>query len=52
VRSSLPPGADADEHDIRKTAQLLWELAGRPDGTAERDWQRAEQLVHAAASAR
>jgi hypothetical protein len=48
---SLPPAASGDEHHIRKTARLLWELAGRPDGTAERDWQRAEQLVHAAAAA-
>lgn len=50
VRSSLPPAAGIDERHIRKTAQLLWELAGRPDGTAECDWRRAEQLVHAAAA--
>jgi hypothetical protein len=54
VRPSLPPdsppAAGVDERHIRKTAQLLWELAGRPDGTAECDWRRAEQLVHAAAA--
>jgi hypothetical protein len=50
VSPSLPPADSVEEHHIRKTAQLLWELAGRPDGTAERDWRRAEQLVHAAAA--
>jgi hypothetical protein len=50
VRPSLPPAAGVDERHIRNTAQLLWELAGRPDGTAECDWRRAEQLVHAAAA--
>jgi len=53
VRPSLPPGVSVDEHHVRQTAQLLWELAGRPDGTADCDWSRAEKLVHsAAASAR
>lgn len=33
------------EEQVRQTARLLWELAGRPQGTAENDWQRAEQLV-------
>ncbi len=41
VRPSLPPVAVVDEHHILKTAHLLWDLAGRPVGTAERDWQRA-----------
>lgn len=50
VRPPLPPAAVADEHHIRETARLLWELAGRPEGSAERDWRRAEQLVHAAGS--
>src|ERR1700685_4250525 len=50
VRPSLPPRAADDERRIRKTAQLLWELAGRPDGTAEYDWCRAERLVQAAAA--
>jgi hypothetical protein len=53
VRPSLPPGTDIDEHHVRQTAQLLWEIAGRPHGTAECDWNRAEKLVYsAAASAR
>ncbi len=36
------------EQQIRKTARLIWEFAGRPEGTAERDWQRAEKLVRSA----
>jgi DUF2934 family protein len=50
VRPPLPPAAKAGEHHIRETARLLWEMAGRPEGSAERDWRRAEQLVHQAAS--
>lgn len=50
VRSPLPADAGVNERHIRKTARLLWELAGRPDGTAEHDWHRAEQLVRTAAS--
>jgi hypothetical protein len=49
---SSPAPAGIDEHQVRETAQLLWELAGRPAGTAEYDWRRAEQLVHAAAAGR
>jgi hypothetical protein len=50
VRPSTLPGS-GNEHRVRETAQLLWEMAGRPDGTAEGDWQKAEQLVHSAGSA-
>jgi hypothetical protein len=49
VRPPLPPAAKP-EHNVRATARLLWELAGRPEGTAEQDWRQAEQLVHQAAS--
>jgi hypothetical protein len=30
------------------TARLLWEFSGKPHGTAEKDWFRAEKLVRAA----
>jgi hypothetical protein len=39
------PETENDSHRVRNVAQLLWDLAGRPDGTAERDWYRAERLV-------
>jgi hypothetical protein len=45
---SAPADDRVGDDRVRETAQLLWEFAGRPQGTAERDWQRAEQLVHAA----
>lgn len=32
--------------EIRELAYRLWEQAGRPAGTAEQDWQRAEELLH------
>lgn len=41
--------AGGNEQQIRKTAHLIWEFAGRPEGTAERDWQRAKKVVAAAA---
>lgn len=55
VRAPLPPATGSPatgnkEHRIRQTARLLWEVAGRPDGSAEHDWSRAEQLVRRAAA--
>jgi hypothetical protein len=41
----------SQEGRVREAARLLWELAGRPQGTAQRDWSRAEQLVHSAHAA-
>jgi hypothetical protein len=37
-----------DEPRIRQQAHLLWELSGKPQGTAETDWLRAERLVRSA----
>jgi hypothetical protein len=34
--------------DVTTLAELLWERAGRPDGTAEEDWRRAEAIVKTA----
>jgi Protein of unknown function (DUF2934) len=34
--------------DIPAIAELLWEGAGRPAGTAEEDWRRAEAIVKSA----
>lgn len=44
-RAVAVPG---DDRQIRKTARLIWEFAGRPEGTAERDWRKAEKLAQAA----
>jgi hypothetical protein len=39
-----------EELRVRKTARLLWEFSGKPQGTAEKDWFTAERLVRSAAS--
>jgi hypothetical protein len=45
-------GGLPDEARVRKTARLLWEFSGKPHGTAENDWFRAERLVRSAVAAR
>jgi hypothetical protein len=38
--------------DIRARAYFLWVAAGRPEGTAEADWQRARAALEAEVEAR
>lgn len=38
--------------DVQAIAELLWESAGRPTGTAEEDWRRAEAIVKNAVASR
>jgi len=52
LRSFLPesapiPATHDHSHadDVPTIAELIWEGAGRPDGTAEQDWRRAEAIV-------
>jgi uncharacterized protein (DUF2267 family) len=42
--------AAAEQRRVRQTAQLLWEIAGKPNGTADSDWHRAERLVRSASA--
>jgi len=58
VRSMLPaaqrtPTDRRQDHneDVQAIAELLWESAGRPTGTAEEDWRRAEAIVQCAVAA-
>jgi hypothetical protein len=44
-----PPAAVTER--VKSIAELLWESAGRPDGTAEQDWHLAEEIVKRAATA-
>jgi Protein of unknown function (DUF2934) len=44
------PASGVSESHIRDTARLLWELAGKPEGTADGDWLKAEKLVLTAAA--
>ena len=32
------------EQEVRELAELLWELEGRPEGSALDDWYRAENI--------
>lgn len=38
------------EGRVRANARILWELGGKPDGTAVADWLQAERLVHSASA--
>ena len=49
--SLSPNPADATADRVREIAELRWELAGKPDGTAEDDWYRAEEIVREATAA-
>jgi hypothetical protein len=45
----IPAAEDQDRAgDVPTLAELIWESAGRPDGTAEEDWRRAEAIVKCA----
>ena len=49
LESSLPLGPDPSQGRrvrTKRIAELLWESAGRPTGTADDDWHRAEQIVN------
>ena len=55
LSASAPPelGAPSDSvaDRVREVAELRWELAGKPEGTAEDDWYRAEEIVRRAEAA-
>ena len=46
-----PDSPKAYANRIRKIAQLLWEIEGKPDGTANEDWHRAEEIIRRATAA-
>ncbi len=54
VRRRVPPAPNSPQainEQVRSIAELLWETAGKPDGTAEDDWRKAEEIVKRAAAA-
>ena len=56
LQSMLPAaagmiGGEDGSDDISTIAELLWESAGRPNGTADQDWRRAESIVKRARAA-
>jgi Protein of unknown function (DUF2934) len=53
-RSTSLPAVDPPQavtERVKSIAELLWESAGRPDGTADEDWRLAEDIVKRAATA-
>ncbi len=52
-RAAIPPKDPPQvvTERVKSIAELLWETAGRPDGTAEADWRLAEEIVKRAATA-
>lgn len=48
LESSVPLGPDpsqARKTRTKRIAELLWESAGQPRGTADEDWHRAEEIL-------
>jgi len=44
ARDRLAEHLTSREHRVRNTAKMIWEFSGRPEGTAESDWYRAEKV--------
>ena len=49
--SDVSETLQADAERVRSIAALRWEVAGRPEGTAEDDWYRAEKILRQATAA-
>jgi hypothetical protein len=45
------PDSEFYKSQVRRVAELLWEVSGRPLGTANDDWYRAEEIVRSIAAA-
>lgn len=54
ARELMPSlGAAARQREaagVQGIAELLWQVAGRPEGTAHQDWVRAEEIARRAAA--
>ena len=49
MTSRRAPGAGDYEDEVQALAYRLWEEAGRPTGTSQEHWYRAEQLLRGGA---
>lgn len=45
VQSAGDDGSFRPEDSVRTVARRMWEMAGKPEGTAEEDWYRAERAI-------
>jgi Protein of unknown function (DUF2934) len=46
-----PDFSQAHAARIKQVAELLWEFSGKPEGTADDDWHRAEEIIRRTAAA-
>src|SRR6266850_3863940 len=54
LRPGSLPTTDSQEavaDHVKDIAEILWEAAGKPEGTAADDWRRAEEIVRRAVAA-
>ena len=51
AEAAIPRARDDYREHVKDIAELLWETAGRPEGTAEADWRKAEEIVKRARAA-
>lgn len=45
------PELEPLDNRVREIAELRWELGGKPEGTADDNWYRAEDIVRRATAA-
>jgi Protein of unknown function (DUF2934) len=43
--------SDSIKNRVREIAELRWELAGKPEGTDDENWYRAEEILRRATAA-
>ena len=48
---SIPDGVQPFASRVSEIAEFRWELAGKPEGTDEENWYRAEDIVRRATAA-
>ncbi len=49
--SQFPEAIQPQPNRVREIAELRWELAGKPEGTDDENWYRAEDIVRRATAA-
>ena len=49
--SELPDSTEPHSERVSEIARLRWELAGKPEGTDDENWYRAEDIVRRATAA-
>jgi len=42
---AIPAAPGGERRRVKNIAELLWEMAGKPQGSADDDWYRAERVV-------